>query len=310
MNTILKPMSSSVRMIRKTVTAVHAVNLFGSGGGCGKRLASDWQLLAAVCLQRLPQIVPEMNWLEKKMDTVLKTIELNNSLLSDHEMRHFADIERAKRIASGDKVDEKDLDAAAKQTAQDFEEFYVKLYDQFTKSSRITQADMTSDRKSLDRCLDKHLMLVCKQRIGQTDQWLLPQAIHTDGETMRETAERGLKQFTGQQQQEIDVKFMGNSPSAVYSYRYPTDVTNRLQLKGAKIFIYKAIHLMGEFVPNDELCLDYEWLNRKELDQLLPEKYWKTIEKSLLIEELDINDIMSRNKSFSRIVKKRFSVSQ
>ena len=45
---------------------------------------------------------------------------------------------RAKRIASGEKVDEKDLDAAAKQTAQDFEEFYADLYQKFKKSPRIT----------------------------------------------------------------------------------------------------------------------------------------------------------------------------
>ena len=36
-------------------------------------------------------------------------------------------------------MDEKDLDAAAKQTAQDFEEFYNDLYKKFEKSPRITR---------------------------------------------------------------------------------------------------------------------------------------------------------------------------
>ena len=32
-----------------------------------KRNINEWHLLSGVCLQRLPLIVPEMNWLEKKM---------------------------------------------------------------------------------------------------------------------------------------------------------------------------------------------------------------------------------------------------
>jgi len=46
---------------------------------------------------------------------------------------------RAERIASGVKVDEKDLDAAAKQTAQDFEEAMSEELKLFVKAQRITR---------------------------------------------------------------------------------------------------------------------------------------------------------------------------
>ena len=171
----------------------------------------------------------------------------------------------------------------------------------------VSESDVTNDTKSLNRCLDKHLMIVCKQKLGEEYKWLLPQAVNIGDETMRQTAERALRQFSANQ---MDVKFLGNVPSAVYSYRYPEEVTKETQIKGAKIFFFKANHLSGDFAQNKDFCDDYQWLNRKELPLVLSKRYWNTIEKSLLVEELDINYIMNRNKTFRRIVKKKFSVSQ
>ena len=173
----------------------------------------------------------------------------------------------------------------------------------------VIEADVTNDTKSLNRCLDKHLMLVCNQTIGSKSKWLLPQAINTSGETMVETAKRALKLFSNNN---LEVKFLGNAPSAVYSYRYPKEVTKSIfpEKKGAKIFFFKAYHLDGDFEPNKELCGDYKWLNRKELPSLLDNKYWESINNSLFVEELDINEIMTRNKTFNRIIKKKFSASQ
>lgn len=172
---------------------------------------------------------------------------------------------------------------------------------------RLLEADVTNDTKSLNRCLDKHLMLVCQQRLGAKAEWLLPQAINVSGETMVETAKRALDLFSANR---LEVKFLGNAPSAVYSYRYPSEVTKATQLKGAKIFFFKAYHLNGEFEPNEQLCIDHKWLNRKELSSLLNDKYWRSLDRCLFAEELDINDIMTRNKTFNRIVKKKFSTFQ
>ncbi len=169
-----------------------------------------------------------------------------------------------------------------------------------------SESDVINDKKSLFRCLDKHLMLVCKQKLGDKYHWLLPQAIRKDNETMRQTAERALIEFGGNQMQ---VKYLGNAPNAYYCYRYPTLVTKQTNIKGAKIFFFKAYHTSGQFCLNNEFCSDYEWLNRKELSLILPKKYWNSLNKSLLVEELDISEIMSRNKTFRHIVQKKIAVS-
>lgn len=58
-----------------------------------KSISPDqWHLFAAICLQRCPIIVPELNWFEKQMQKFLNRLEFNNSLYSDHEMKHFEDL--------------------------------------------------------------------------------------------------------------------------------------------------------------------------------------------------------------------------
>lgn len=50
----------------------------------------------------------------------------------------------------------------------------------------MTEADVKSDRHSLERRLDVPLLLVVNQRLGRDCRWILPQAVHAEGETMRQ----------------------------------------------------------------------------------------------------------------------------
>lgn len=52
----------------------------------------EWDLYAALCLQRIPLIGPELNWLERRLKEYLNKVEVADSLFSDHEMRHFEDL--------------------------------------------------------------------------------------------------------------------------------------------------------------------------------------------------------------------------
>ena len=83
---ILIKMNSIINQIVWRRSGLKSINL------SAKRYINEWHLISSVCLQRLPQIVPEMNWLEKKMSQLLFTVETNRSLYSDHEMRHFEDM--------------------------------------------------------------------------------------------------------------------------------------------------------------------------------------------------------------------------
>lgn len=50
--------------------------------------------------------------------------------------------------------------------------------------------DKANNIKSLNRKLDKHLVLLTKQKIGDKDFYLLPQALRLDGETLKQVYRR------------------------------------------------------------------------------------------------------------------------
>lgn len=51
-----------------------------------------WDILAAVCLERKPVIVPELNDIEKEYQKYLSDLELRKSLKNDFELRHEAEL--------------------------------------------------------------------------------------------------------------------------------------------------------------------------------------------------------------------------
>lgn len=61
----------------------------------------------------------------------------------------------------------------------------------------LAEADKKNDRTSLNRKLDSNLMLLVKQKIGNQELWLLPQAEWQPGETLRSTVERAMATFLG-----------------------------------------------------------------------------------------------------------------
>ena len=169
-------------------------------------------------------------------------------------------------------------------------------------------ADETNDTKSLTRCYDRRLVLICNQKLGQKNYWLFPQAVNVDGENLRQTAERALSSAIGQN---IKVKFLGNVPRAVYIYKYPKPIAKQENAEGAKVFVFKANYQSGQVEINNELVSDYQWLNTNELGKTLHKHYWQSISKCFLEENgIDIDELMQRSRKFRRIVQKKITVSQ
>jgi len=54
--------------------------------------AKRWQLMSAVCLERLPVITAPMNTIETDASAMFSQIEMENSSLSDHELRQLDDL--------------------------------------------------------------------------------------------------------------------------------------------------------------------------------------------------------------------------
>jgi len=170
--------------------------------------AEKWDLYAGVLVERLPVVSKSLNPLEKQFQDLLWRVEYENSLKSDHELKHEREIVQAELIKQG-KIQVDLEDAGSKQTAQDLKDAYVEELKKFQLGSRTTPDDQANRTTSTDRCLDDTLYLLVQQKLGQQEHLILPQGKREEGESMRQTAERVLRESCGQ---ELQVLFYGNAP--------------------------------------------------------------------------------------------------
>lgn len=177
--------------------------------------------------------------------------------------------EKDRRIAELQKQGklEIDMDVAVQQTAQDLKDMWKEELSRLHIASRETDADRRDDRQALDRKLEQTLVLLVQQRIGDATHLLLPQGPRRDGETLRQTAERVLRERCGNG---LGALIYGNAPCGFYKYKYP--VAERRETVGAKVFFYRAAYQSGQAAPateqgvkNTDATLPFEWLDRAEV---------------------------------------------
>ncbi|XP_050664956.1 39S ribosomal protein L46, mitochondrial [Leptidea sinapis] len=236
------------------------------------RAQSSWNIVTGICVERLPVVTPPLNEIQKKFKDYLSAREFENSLKSDHELRQENDLRQAELLKK-EGVDV-DAEAVSKVTAQDFEDAANEELAKFQFASIETEADRSGDKSTHDRCLQRHLVLVTEQKLGTDIKSLLPQGLWREGETLRQSAERVLVEQCGTK---IKVKFLSNAPCGFYKYKYPSEIDGKV---GAKVFFYYANYDGGVL----EKATNYNWLTRKELKDILPERYNKSVQ-SFLIQE-------------------------
>ncbi|XP_053685206.1 39S ribosomal protein L46, mitochondrial [Sabethes cyaneus] len=232
-----------------------------------------WDILAGVLVERLPVITKTMTPLEAKFKATLAQIEFENSLKSDHEMRKEMEKRQTELLKAG-KID---LDSEAlKQTAQDLEDLYNEEFNKFKPASRVTEADKKNDVRSLQRKLEHTLILLTEQKLGDKNYYLLPQGLHTPGESLRQTAERVLRECVGDSPKVI---FYGNAPVGFYKYKYPpTAGKNTL---GAKVFFFRCVvKPESSNVSSDKT--KFQWLDQSELEKVLIGPYYQSVSQFLL----------------------------
>ncbi|XP_011176131.2 39S ribosomal protein L46, mitochondrial [Solenopsis invicta] len=236
---------------------------------CTATATKKWDLYSAVCLERHPVIVQPMEEIELKFHNMLRKIEYEKSLKSNHELRKENE---QKKKPSSDMDDDTNVNIL--QTAQDIEESYQEELDNFKFAPTITKFDEQNITSSLKRKLDKNLMLLVQQKIGNSHYWIPPQGIRKEGETMRQTAERVLQEACGA---EIKVKFYGNAPIGFYKYKYPKKLCEQ-GIYGAKIFYFLAKHIDGDVTNN----VKYQWLDHDEVEKALPSGMQQSISQFML----------------------------
>ncbi|KAL0107799.1 hypothetical protein PUN28_014820 [Cardiocondyla obscurior] len=229
-----------------------------------------WDLYSAVCLERHPIVTQSMQEIEAKFHNMLKTIEYENSLKSDYELKKEAE-NKQEKLNKTESVDDINV---VMQTMQDIEDIYQEELNNFKFAPRVTKFDEQNITSSLKRKLDKNLLLLVQQKVGDVHYWLPPQGIRKQGETMRQTAERVLQDACGTK---IKVKFYGNAPIGFYKYKYPKKLCEQGNY-GAKIFYFLAKYTDGD-VSND---VKHQWLDHEELKNALPKEIKQSISQFIL----------------------------
>ncbi|KHJ97521.1 enoyl-CoA hydratase/isomerase family protein [Oesophagostomum dentatum] len=239
-------------------------------------LRSKWDLMVSVALSRPQIIAPSMTEVEKRFQNLQLDEEREKSLLCDFELKSLRDekliAKRAELEREGKELSE--LDEQIGVANAQIEDEWSKRGEQLTQNLGLDKSSSSSDtdEHNLRRMLDRKLLLVVRQRLGQANYespWILPQTRHQPGESLRETAERCLREIGSG----LKASVYGNAPFAVYTQKYPKPLKTRLEKDGAKIFFYHAvISPSSSFTPAKKEVVDYKWVVREE--------FWSTVARS------------------------------
>ena len=154
---------------------------FNKGAGVPNPL--PWHLTSAVCLERPVLLTPALTSMEQKLkktlnvsferktkkirakfDHFFQEMEVEQSLLSDHEMQHRQDLARAEMKKAGTDADFA-MDAANLRTARDIEDAFIKEASEFEPASRESEADKANDATSIHRARDRPLRLIVDYKV-------------------------------------------------------------------------------------------------------------------------------------------------
>jgi len=264
-------------MLKRAVTSLlshsssHRVKCAATSATTIDQPNNKWDLYAGVLVERLPVISKSLNKIEQEYLDYLKQIEFEQSRKSDFEARDEKD-KLITQLTQKGKFD--DIDATLQLTAQDLKDAWRDELQKFPLNSRLTDADRKNDIKSTNRKLEETLILLVEQKIGDQKHLLLPQGKRHDGETMRQTAERVLKENCGDG---IEVMFYGNAPCGFYKWKYPSN--QRKEAVGAKVFFFRSAYKKGGINVKQS---NYEWLDKEELKGKSKDQYANSVSQFLL----------------------------
>lgn len=235
---------------------------------------SKWSLSSAVCLERYPVIIREMSDVEVRYHRMVSELELERSLLSDHEVQMREDEIFKKKMQEGllEAEEEEAFKEKMALTAFEKEDQWKKEVTTFSPASRITEADRSGDMSTPQRVLDRKLVLIVQQQLGDDLRWILPFAFRDDGESMKDTANKALEKTCGDGLKSI---VLGNAPCGYFKYVIPKTQD------GVKIFFYKACYKGGDVKISDESVKDHKWVTHEELTTYLKPRYYRKINQFL-----------------------------
>jgi large subunit ribosomal protein L46 len=218
----------------------------------------DWRIMCATILHRYPEITPD----PKPWEAEFRNVQAKIS--SAHREMLVKELENTPDAMLVDDVS---------MTSEEIIETMP-----FKPASRVTEADKTNDRRSLERRLQDSLFLIVRRNRNDF-AWQFPQGKVLESETLRGAADRVL-QRTGQVDTAVspavssiallpdNAWMVSNSPVGHYQYAYSGPVKEKRQQFGAKVFFTRAQYTGGCLQPikvSKKLYKDFAWIARDEV---------------------------------------------
>lgn len=237
-----------------------------------------WKLLVSVCLTRMNVISKELNEIEQRFAAFQEDLELRNSVYNDYEYRKNVLKADTLKVSKTNHGDEETVDAvqATRELAsmQDQEDIWSADLKNLYIAPRATTDDQLGNRTSLNRCLDKELHFVVKDKdLLNSEISLYPYTALEANESLREASER-LLQSHGINS---TILFLNNAPVGVVKIRFKEDEKRGEIYQGAKVFFTKA-QLRA---PSKENTIDckapFEWLTLDELNGVCGDEYFRRV---------------------------------
>ncbi|GAA0150046.1 ribosomal protein [Lithospermum erythrorhizon] len=140
---------------------------------------------------------------------------------------------------------------------------------EYVPAPRITEADKTNDRRSLQRALDRRLYLLLHgPSFGSPSGnpvWHFPEKVYEAEETLRKCAESALESVIGDLSHTY---FVGNAPMAHMAIQPSEDAK---KFPSFKRFFFKS-QVIAAKKFNVGKCDDFLWVTKDEVLEIFPEQ--------------------------------------
>ncbi|GAV60469.1 MRP-L46 domain-containing protein [Cephalotus follicularis] len=138
---------------------------------------------------------------------------------------------------------------------------------EYKPAPRVTEADKTNDRKSLQRALDRRLYLLLYSNtsgaLNGKPVWHFPEKVYESEETLRKCAEYALHSVIGDLSHSY---FVGNAPMGHMVIKPAENLSDSYK----QFFFKSQVIATNKF--NIGKCKDYVWVTKDELLEYFPEQ--------------------------------------
>ncbi|XP_030523634.1 39S ribosomal protein L46, mitochondrial [Rhodamnia argentea] len=198
------------------------------------------KIVASVLFERLPVVIP-------KIDPVVYAFQEFSFRWRQQYRRRYPD---------------EFLDKSNARGKGDYQIDYV-------PAPRITEADKTNDRKSLQRGLDRRLYLLLYGNAygspAANPAWHFPEKVYESEETLRKCAESALESVLGDLSHTY---FVGNAPMG---HTVMQQTEDSVEVPSFKRFFFKS-QVIATNKFNIRKCKDFVWVTKDELLEYFPDQ--------------------------------------